>query len=111
MSKPKPTELFAIRTHANLSCLPESIVCYDDFESAMESVRDEIKQQDLDFPFYEEEEELGLLTEEQLKRWFSVVLASVIGEHALGGIVIAYADDRTIIDEWWDKETGEWRDL
>lgn len=107
----KPTELFLVRNHADLSCLAEAIACYEDFEGAIEAVRDEVSQQDSEYPFYEAEDKLRELTEETLKQWGSAVLASVIGEYALGGIVIVYTNDEDIIDEWWDEDTGEWADL
>ncbi len=106
----KPTEAFFVRSHADLSCMPESVACYEDFESAIGTVRDEVEQQDPDYLFYEAEDTLKDLTEEQLKMWGIVVLASVVGEHALGGIVITYINDGTIIDEWWDEETGDFHD-
>lgn len=107
----KPTELFLVRNHADLSCLPEAVSYHEDFSSAIEAVRDEIEPSEPDYPFYEEEVIIDTLTEGELKKWGSYVLASVIGEHALGGIVIAYTDDEDLIDEWWDEETGEWRNL
>ena len=109
MSK-KPSELFLVRYHADLSCMPESITPYEDFEGAMEAVREEVHQQDPDYLFYAAEDELKDLTEETLKQWGSAVLASVIGEYALGGIVIAHTNDEDLIDEWWDEET-DWANL
>ena len=107
----KPNELFLVRNHADLSCLAEAIACYEDFEGAMEAVREVVHQQDPDYLFYAAEDELKDLTEETLRQWGSAVLASVIGEHALGGIVIAHTNDEDLIDEWWDEETGDWIDL
>lgn len=104
----KPTELFLVRNHADLSCLPEAASCYDEFSLAIEAVHDEIESSESDYPFYEAISVFIGLTEKQLKVWGAVTLALTTGE---GGIVLAYIDDEGLIDEWWDEETGEWWDL
>lgn len=102
----KLTEIFAIHYHTQRGSMSEGVQVYETFAKAMSDIHEQFRINDHLAETMEVTDEFEELTEVDLKRMGSAVLAEgeqmqcITIEHIVG----------VDVGEWWDAEREDWID-